>query len=91
MSDKPVKMPGASGLTGIQALRDNLFFAVSQGNSVKLDASKVKKADTATLQVLASLAATVKSKGGTLEWVERSDIIDKHAARMGMSELIGLT
>lgn len=90
MTEMVVKMPGASSIGGIQALRDNLFFAASQNNNVLLDASKVKKSDTATIQVLASMAITLKEKGGELKWVERSEQIDEQAKLLGLCKLIGI-
>ena len=91
MSTNTVKMPGASNIGGIQALRDTLFFAMSQHDHIVLDASKVKKSDTATLQVLASLAATLEAKGGKLEWSEKSIQINEQAKLLGMEELLRLS
>ncbi|MDX1694635.1 MAG: STAS domain-containing protein [Ketobacteraceae bacterium] len=58
-----VKLPEKLDISGVEALFREFRDLVEKGGSVRLDASRVKRADTAGMQLLYSLQKTLAEQG----------------------------
>ncbi len=71
-------------------LYQRLQKSLQKSSTIELKADKVKKADTAGLQLFVALAQEVTSQGGSIAWKKPSEELLSIARQLGLTTLLML-
>jgi len=58
---------------------------------VRIDGAAMERVDTPTLQLLAAFVRELRAGSHSVEWVARSEALDRAAQALGLSAVLGLT
>jgi len=74
----------------VSTLRDQLQEALNAGRPVSIDASRVERADTASLQLLCAFFRTAHERQVHARWQSPASALRDAAARLGLTESLAL-
>lgn len=77
-------------ITLAAALHSRLQMSLQKSSSIELQASSVRIADTAGLQLFVALNSEIRRTGGELIWVKPSRALVDAAALLGLENELGL-
>ncbi len=86
-SDEVVVLPEYCNMAQVENLHGLLSGAVRAGR-LKIDASQVRTADTAGVQLLLAMQKRLAGEGGAIEWVGMSDLLRQAATDLGLADLV---
>ncbi len=84
-----VTLAGHAGIAEADALRGQLAAALDSGAPVSVDASKVRRVDTATLQVLLAFRRAADGTGREVRWVRPSAEFVRAASLLALASELG--
>ena len=77
-------------IVNVGSLYQRLQKSLQKSSTIEIKADKVKKADTAGLQLFATLAQEVASKGGKLIWKNPSEALLSTTQQLGLTAILML-
>jgi phospholipid transport system transporter-binding protein len=87
---RPLVLAAECAIDSADKLKSDLLRSLRQRAGVSIDASAVRRIDTATLQVLAAFARDRRAAGLPLEWVGVPDAFAEAARILNLSVTLGL-
>jgi ABC-type transporter Mla MlaB component len=86
----PLMLPADCVIGSVPELRTALVSRVSSETAVTLDAAKVERIDTASLQLLAAFVRERRAAGLAFEWAGVPDAVTEAAALLNLTTHLGL-
>lgn len=83
-------LPAELSIRTAARCRDEMAGAVLGGGDLRFDAGRVATVDTAGLQLLAAVSATLRQEGRRLEWSAVPESLRTAADELGLAEALGL-
>ncbi len=75
----------------ISEWREKMMAELAQDSELVIDASALKRIDTAGMQLLLAVVKDATVKGCSVQWSGVSDILSQSAHWLGMSKVLGVT
>jgi anti-anti-sigma regulatory factor len=76
-------------ISGVAELHQQLNKALKDGQAVTLDASRVQRADTAALQLLAAFCQAARAEGVMVTWRQPSEVFGLSVHLLGLDGMLG--
>ncbi|HET9934183.1 MAG TPA: STAS domain-containing protein [Polyangiaceae bacterium] len=89
-SNRVLELPSEIGIQEAEALRLELLALVASRAQIVVSCKEVQRVGTAGLQVLASLAKTLRSNGASLSLREPTTALVDAARGLGLQDLLGI-
>lgn len=90
MKESQVQLPQELHISSVSALHQELKAVLESSGDVEINGSQVERADTASLQLLASLQMSLQQVDKKIIWVEPSDTLVSTAKLLDLNGLLGL-
>jgi ABC-type transporter Mla MlaB component len=87
---RPIALPAEVAIAAAPELRAGLLKRLTDAETVQIDASAVRRIDTASLQVLAAFARDRRSDGLPVEWLGVPACLTEAAALLDLTDALGL-
>ena len=87
---RPFALDAECTIAGTASLKTGLARLLKNPGTVRLDASAVRRIDTAGLQVLASFVRERAARGAAVEWLGVTPALTEAAELLGLSSTLGL-
>ena len=71
-------------------LQRMLVASLEARDAVRIDAASMERVDTPSLQLLAAFVRDVRAAKRSIEWIARSDALDRAAVALGLTTALGL-
>lgn len=88
-ASEPLKL-GPASIRTAEELRNELAARLLNAGAVTIDASTVERIDTASLQLLTAFVREMRAASRPVEWLGRSDALERAATVLGLSAALGL-
>src|ERR1041385_8428919 len=89
-SARPVALPAECAIATAAALRAALLKRLTDAGNVQIDASAVRRIDTASLQVLAAFARDRRAGSLAFEWLDVPACLTEAASLLDLTDALGL-
>ncbi len=89
-ADRPYALAEECTIAGAESLKADLASLLESPAAVRIDASSVRRIDTAGLQVLTAFVRERSSRGGAVEWLGVTPALSEGARILGLSTMLNL-
>jgi ABC-type transporter Mla MlaB component len=86
---RPVSLPAECAIASAPALRAGLLKRLTDAGNVQIDASRVQRIDTASLQVLAAFTRDRRAGGLPIEWLGVPACLTEAATILDLTDALG--